>query len=116
MQISREELGKLAAKYQEKADRAFQNYQETGISRYDRERRNAEDLTEALRAAANAAEEHQMLASLKAEFVWRAGVADDALAQNAPREKLAEILEGIVTSAAVFCKYKRRERKTDESS
>ena len=114
MQISKEDLAKLAAKYQAKADRAYQNYQETGISRYDRERRNAEDLAEALRAAMNAVEEHQLLTSLKAEFVWRASRADEALAENAPREKLAEILEGIVTSAAVFCHYARRERPSEK--
>ena len=84
MQLSKAELGTLAARYQEKADRAYQNYQETGISRYDRERRNAEDLAEALRAAANASEEHSALSSLRAEFVWIAGKADAALAENAP--------------------------------
>ena len=110
MQLSKAELGKLAARYQEKADRAYQNYQETGISRYDRERRNAEDLAEALRAAANASEEHSALSSLRAEFVWIAGKADAALAENAPREILADILENVVSYAATTCNYARRER------
>jgi hypothetical protein len=114
MQLSKAELGKLAARYQEKADRAYQNYQETGISRYDRERRNAEDLAEALRAAANASEEHSALSSLRAEFVWIAGQADAALAENAPREILADILENIVSYAAVSCHYARRVRSAEK--
>ena len=110
MLLGKAELGKLAARYQEKADRAYQNYQETGISRYDRERRNAEDLAEALRAAANASEEHSALGSLRAEFVWIAGQADAALAENAPREVLADILENVVSYAATACNYAKRER------
>ena len=114
MQLSKDDLGKLAAKYQEKADRAYDNYQATGISRYDRERRNAEDMAEALRAAANAADEHVQLGHLRAEFVWYASRADAALAENAPREKLAEILEQIITAAAVSCNYARRERPSEK--
>lgn len=108
MQLSKDELEKLAAKYQDKADRAYRNYQETGVSRYDRERRNAEDMAEALRAAANAAEEHSALGSIRGEFLWIAGQADKALAENAPREKLAEILEGVVSYASACCSYARR--------
>lgn len=56
--MTREELEKLADRYQRKADRAFESFQETGIRRYDTERNNAEDLADALRMAANAADEH----------------------------------------------------------
>lgn len=55
--MKREEIESLAAKYQQKADRAFQNYQETGMTRFDREQRNNEDLAEALRMAARAADD-----------------------------------------------------------
>ena len=109
--IDRKELEKLATKYQDKADRAYRDYQETGITRYDRERRNAEDLAEALRAALNASEEHQALGHLRAEFAWLANLADEALDNDAPKEKLAEILEQVVSSATVYCRYKRRERR-----
>lgn len=108
--LSREELGKLAAKYQEKADRAYQNYQETGMTRYDRERRNAEDLAEALRAAANAVEDKQALNSLRADVVWLAALADERIAEAAPREQLEAILQNLISVAAVKCNYKRRER------
>ena len=112
MLLSKERLGTLADRYQGKADRAYQNYQETGISRYDWERRNAEDLADALRAAANASEEHESLGFLRAEIVWYAGKADKALAEDAPREKLAEILESFISFAAVSCNYARQERES----
>ena len=35
--MDRKALETLADKYQAKADQAYQNYQETGISRYDNE-------------------------------------------------------------------------------
>ena len=59
------ELEALAEKYAAKADKAFQNYQETGISRYSREYHNAEGLFYAFHAAANAAEEHAALLGMQ---------------------------------------------------
>ena len=56
--MDRSELEKLAERYQQKADRAFENYQDTGLRRYDTERNNMEDLADALRMAANAAGEN----------------------------------------------------------
>ena len=50
--MSKAELEVLAEKYEAKAARSFQNYQETGISRYDREYRNADSLASAMRMAA----------------------------------------------------------------
>jgi hypothetical protein len=50
--MSKAGLEVLAEKYEAKAERSYQNYQETGISRYDRERRNAEELAAAMRMAA----------------------------------------------------------------
>lgn len=45
--MDRSELEKLAERYQQKADRAFENYQDTGLRRYDTERNNMEDLADA---------------------------------------------------------------------
>ena len=107
--LTKAELTKLADKYRTKADAAYYNYQETGTARYDRERRNAEDMAEALQAAANAAEEHNALQSLRAEFVWQAQQADYALAMGADRETLAAILRNIISFAVLSCDYQRRE-------
>ena len=48
--MDKKKLMELAERYQCKADTAFQNYQETGITRYDTARRNNEDMAEALKA------------------------------------------------------------------
>lgn len=65
--LSKAELEALAERYEAKAGRAYMNYQETGISRYDRERRNAEDLASAMRMAASASDDYSRLVSLQ----WR---------------------------------------------
>lgn len=56
---SKKELDKLIAKYQEEADKNYRNYQETGMSRYERAQHKAEDLADTLRMAAHAADDHQ---------------------------------------------------------
>lgn len=111
--MTRDELTKLAEKYRAKADHAYNVYQETGIARYDRERRNAEDMADAFGAAANAVDDYALLCQLRAVFVFFASQADTALAENAPREKLAGILEHIITYAAVTCHYAWRERPSE---
>lgn len=63
--MTRKELESLAEKYQAKADRAFTNYQQTGISRYSREYRNNEDLACAIRMAARAADDSNALTGLR---------------------------------------------------
>ena len=63
--MKREDLEKLAERYQAKADKAFMNYQETGAARYDREHRNNEDLADALRMAARSADDAHALTDLK---------------------------------------------------
>ncbi|MCC8063708.1 MAG: hypothetical protein LIO70_01320 [Clostridiales bacterium] len=71
--MTKAELEKLADRYQAKADRAYQNYQETGIQRYDRERANNEYLADAMQMAANACDEHTRLLSLQASMCDLAG-------------------------------------------
>ena len=63
--LSKAELEVLTEKYEAKAERAYQNYQETGISRYDRERRNAEELADAMRMAAQASDDYSQLINLR---------------------------------------------------
>lgn len=106
----------MAQKQDEIAAKAYYDYQETGVTRYDTKRRNAEDLAEAFRAAANAAEEHNALQTLRAEFVWHAQKADNALAVGANRDALAAILDDIIAYASYVCGYKRREdRHADDT-
>lgn len=78
--MRREDIEELALKYQQKADKAFQNYQETGMTRYDREHRNNEDLAEALRMAARAADDSHRLTDLRvtlSEYGYKASQIAD---------------------------------------
>ena len=63
--MKKEELWAMAAKYEAKAERAYMNFQSTGISRYDKARREADDLASALRMAAEAEETCSALVGLR---------------------------------------------------
>ena len=73
--MDKEKLYKLAERYQNKADTAYNAYQETGITRYDTACRNNEDLAEAIRAAAAASDEHNELVHLRGNMADLAGMA-----------------------------------------
>ena len=79
-----------AERYQKRADRAFENYQETGIKRYDTERNNMEDLADALRMAANAADEHNAYVGMRGSFVGLVTIAQkiELAADEESREEL----------------------------
>lgn len=96
--ICKAELEALAEKYAAKADKAFQNYQETGISRYSREYQNAEDLFFAFQAAANAAEEHAALLGMQTVMHNLAGRAQKADTE----EKARAVLEELVSHARIM--------------
>ena len=96
--MSKAELEALAEKYAAKADKAFQNYQETGISRYSREYQNAEDLFFAFQAAANAAEEHAALIGMQTAM-WN--LADRAQKADT-EEKARAVLEDLVSYARIM--------------
>lgn len=96
--ICKAELEALAKKYAAKADKAYQNYQETGISRYSREYQNAEDLFFAFQAAANAAEEHAALLGMQTVMHNLAGRAQKADTE----EKARAVLEELVSHARIM--------------
>lgn len=86
------ELEALAEKYAAKAEKAYQTYQETGISRYSREYQNAEDLFFAFQAAANAAEEHAALIGMQTVMHNLAGRAQKADTEEKARAVLKELV------------------------
>lgn len=94
--MSKAELEVLVEKYEAKASRAFMNYQETGISRYDRERRNAEDLASAMRMAASASDDYASLVHLRADVSMMASNAKGAM--RASKEKREEAMEKVLKS------------------
>ena len=63
--MTKNELEALADKHQKKSDEAYLNYQETGITRYERERRKNEEFADAFRMAAAASDEHAALIHLR---------------------------------------------------
>jgi len=71
------DIEKLVDRYQAKADKAFNNYQETGVQRYQSEWHRNEDLADALRIAAGAADEHNALISLRGHLASIGAKAQD---------------------------------------
>lgn len=94
--MDKEKLYKLAERYQNKADIAYNAYQETGITRYDTARRNNEDLAEAIRAAAAASDEHNELFHLRGNMADLAGMAQRA--KNSDEETKAMLLDVLMDS------------------
>lgn len=99
--MNKEELMKLADGFQKKADAAFENYQETGMGRYGSSYRRNEELADALRMAAEAADEHHAYVSMKAQmsnFVREAKMVSTAEAE----EKRGELMEALVRDLAAY--------------
>lgn len=103
--MTQDELLKMAERYDAKAAKAYFNYQASGMPRYDRERANAEDLADAMRIAAAAAEDHNKLLSMKADLAdlaYKAELAKDS------GIGFDQVLAGIVSLAELYTGYKRR--------
>lgn len=93
--MKRDELEKLADSFQSKADTAFQNYQETGMNRYASTARRNENIADALRVAAGAADEHQAYIGLKMEMANFASRAKRAMSTADDKEK-TDLTEAII--------------------
>ena len=78
--MTKAELENLVDTYQKKADAGYKTYQETGLTRYDSQRRKNEALAAALRMALNAKDDHDALVRLRSELA--------ILAHEAERVKL----------------------------
>lgn len=101
--MNKKQLMQMAEKYQAKADKAYQAYQETGITRYNTEQRKSEDLAQALRAAANAAEDYNKLIALRGEIASLAVAAKRAISSQTEREKELELVaKELLAAASMF--------------
>lgn len=98
--MSKAELEVLAEKYEAKAQRSYQNYQDTGITRYDRERRNAEELAAAMRMAAGASDDFNKLTFIKSEVSFLANKAKKAI--RVPENKRCEAMEQALRNLVSF--------------
>lgn len=106
--MTKVELIALAERWQAKADRAMERYQEDGLARHNREREQAQDLADALRVAANAADDHSELISLRGAvycLAVKAHAAVDAL--DAPdrasdRDILTDLARNVISTARLY--------------
>lgn len=89
--MTKKELEALADKHQQKADDAYRNYQETGITRYNRDRQKDEDFADAFRMAAAAADEHYALIHLRGTVASLASEAKRI--EFAPEDQKPKALE-----------------------
>lgn len=99
--MKKEELEKLAEKYQAKADADYQNYQETGMTRYGTAYRKNEDMADALRMAAAAADNHAALLSIRStmsNFAWRAKM----ISIETDDEKKSELTYTLIRDLAAY--------------
>ena len=104
--MTKEELIALADKHQEKADKAYKNYQETGISRYGWNYRNSENLAEAFRMAANAEEDHSSLIALRFDISRVASNAADAerAAEDLKLSRMTAVIKELLAVARLYQK------------
>lgn len=106
--MTKVEIAALAEHWQAKADRAMDRYQESGLPRHSRERDQAEDLANALRIAANAADDHDELISLRGAvccLAVKAHAAIDALDtpdRASDRDILTDMARNIISTARLY--------------
>lgn len=106
--MTKVELIALAERWQAKADRAMERYQEDGLPRHNREREQAQDLADALQIAASAADDHSELVSLRGAvycLAVKAHAAVDAL--DAPdrasdRDILTDLARNVISTARLY--------------
>lgn len=106
--MTKVELIALAERWQAKADRAMERYQEDGLPRHNREREKAQDLADALQIAASAADDHSELISLRGAvycLAVKAHAAVDAL--DAPdrasdRDILTDLARNVISTARLY--------------
>ena len=75
--MTKDRLKQMAANFRRKADKDFQNYQETGIGRYGNSYHRNEELADALDMAAAAADEHAAYIHMKYQLAVFAHAAQD---------------------------------------
>ena len=109
--LTNKELEAMIERYDAKAEKAYRNYQETGISRYDRERVRNEDLADALRMALNAADDHSAAVDLRrnlADLGHRAQIVLGDYSGAIPKN-VEQLLRDVAVSATLRGLIKRDE-------
>lgn len=106
--MTKVELIALAERWQTKADRAMERYQEDGLPRHNREREQAQDLADALQIAASAADDHDELISLRGAVYCLAVKAHaavdtlDAPDRASDRDVLTDLARNVISTARLY--------------
>lgn len=67
--MTKDEIIKLMNQQERIYERNYRNYQDSGVSRYERTYRRAEDIADLCRRVLNAADEHDQLGDLRALLI-----------------------------------------------
>ena len=106
--MDKAKLTQMKEYWDQKADKAYMNYQETGIQRYANELNKAQDLSDALGIAVEAESDHALAVNLKIEFADFASRAEGAVGRHDTAE-MEEILRDLVNHASARGIYRRVE-------
>lgn len=99
--MTRDNIEKFISKQQKISDRNYQNYQETGVSRYYRAYDRAEELIGLANQALGAADDHQLVGVLKAELSNLGTRAFDAIHSQDINEYEA-VVKAVATVAKTY--------------
>lgn len=91
-----------AADFAHKARAAYDDYQSTGMKRYDNAYHKYAALADALDRDVQKADDRQALGALKAELVWLASSADKAMRKDAPEDALLDFAKEVVAAARLY--------------
>lgn len=106
--MTKAEIAVLAEHWQDKADRAMDRYQESGLPRHNREREQAQELADALRIAANAADDHSELIGLHCSLILLTNKSHavlnalDTLDRASDRDILTDLARNIISTARLY--------------
>ena len=103
--MDKKRLEKLLIRNQEKADRAFRSYQDSGSYHYDWQYRNAEEMVDIIRLALNAADEHNYYISLRSDLANLAYKADMAIHDP---DAIVSVVNNVISLAESYGVYQRR--------
>lgn len=110
--MTKEEMLKRAEKFDAKAEAAGIRYQMTGLNRYGYARNTNQDLAEVFRIAANAADDHAQLISIRCDVATLGARAEDLLAGDlsaAYRDgRVRSLLNDMAAIAATYGLIRRR--------
>ena len=109
MIIETKKLDELIQKYEKTAEKQFQNYQETGLRRYEKAYEDAQDLADTLRMARDAAEDHQKMLNYQSTIsIWGSRAQSIKYPENDP-EGAEQLIKDVAAMARVYGLLKREE-------